>query len=251
MLVSTFNIVLFQSTMKSKTEIVESTSFTCETSFGFGRLYQEDCYTLLDRKNEDLALVDSCSESCAKLGLSIPNYEQFSKLNYTRIYESFPMVYYDRILNTRISLKLELEVSLQYSFHSHSWEIGNNSLEWHTAKYPKLNDILSVSFVDQTGVRFSVQNVVKLNRNDYYTGNSYPTKQLLEPKAYYFCNYEEISFESVKNGTLQQAQEECEIIMTPSICSDQILQNTLRTSCLANLKTIYYKCKVNNFSEDR
>ena len=221
--------------MKSKTEIVESTSFTCETSFGFGRLYQEDCYTLLDRKNEDLALVDSCSESCAKLGLSIPNYEQFSKLNHTRIYESFPMVYYDRILNTRISLKLELEVSLQYSFHSHSWEIGNNSLEWHTANYPKLNDILVVRLDDRTGVRFHVQNSFKSNRRDYYTANSYRTKIIPEPKAYYFCSDDEVSFESVKSGTLQQAQKECEIIMTPSVCSDQVLQNTLRTSCLASL----------------
>ena len=114
----------------------EASYFICEKEVAFGGLvlYQKYCYKALDRVGLDMRTVDTCRNSCRQLLSNIPTYEQFNRLNHTKVYDSYSLSDYNFLLEKELELTVELEVSVQYTFQSSSWESGNTPIKWHSVE---------------------------------------------------------------------------------------------------------------------
>ena len=116
-------LVSFSSlTMKkeNQTNTSEDSRFTCEKEVGIGRLifYRKYCYKALDRVGSDMRKVDTCQNSCRKSGSGYtPTYEQFNRLNLTKVYHSFSLSY-NIVLEQELEDTLQLEVSVRVFFLS-------------------------------------------------------------------------------------------------------------------------------------
>ena len=106
---------------KNQTNSTEASRFTCEKEIGISRLifYRKYCYKALDRVGSDMRKVASCQNSCKKSDSGTPTYEQFNRLNLTKVYHSFSLSY-NVVLEQELEDTLQLEVSVRVFFLSFS-----------------------------------------------------------------------------------------------------------------------------------
>ena len=80
---------------------------------------------------------DYCYETCQELNATVPNYDEFYRLNHTRIYEEALVSFYSTVWDTlKVDPeldpeidedkhpfdKLEFDVNIYYNFHTKNWQ---------------------------------------------------------------------------------------------------------------------------------
>lgn len=239
-------------------------SFTCENHILKlnVELYKTDCSILVDNHSNKSSLVEtnydtSCVAACDDIAASVPTYDEFLSLNYTRIHELMadegPVCpwHHTKCIDPP---PLELQVRLGFDFERRLWQSNGHpvsNITWTSVGYPKITDLLTICFRNVQKLNmttsaadnvpknpFASSNPVAFycttssstrtsNRSDFYDSDLYYLKYSHHldndaKKALYFCTDDPLDIAHLKYGTYNEANDKCNHrLLTPDICSQK------------------------------
>lgn len=134
-----------------------------------------------------------------------------------------------------VDVDCAFDVSDDYNFRTQSWVRKDRSpienIRWSSDVYPLTNNRLSIVVFELVERSSSVISTNHFSRTVVGLPMDPPVyasfSRDYDRTSLFFCSSDTLTFENLKFGTYEEAVSLCDRIMTPRICDDQTISDTI------------------------